>query len=422
MISKTVSANQTGVLMFGPGGCRLEQLQSKMIPLTPEQYELVNRAKRYAAEQSFRHIMSRKAPSEQQQQQKSLQRYQALILMCRVYVGSISFDVQEEMIKNAFSPYGTIKSVNMSWDPITLKHKGFAFVEYDLPEAAQLALEHMNGIQVGSRQIKVGRPSNMPQAAPVIQQIQEECKQNNRIYVSNVHSSLNEHELAGLFEPFGRVRSCKLVMAPGVDVPQHRGCGFIEFETETAATEALTINNFDLGGTVLHVCRATTPAENVTIHGTLDSESQTATTASDEDIQAQLERTNREHDGCSGEKSHGITNGVSAKVSSVIVLKNMISADEDLDDSLHLELYEEFAKYGKVLQAVIYVDKRVKQPQADESTEPVYLDEVKIFVKYEDEPSSKRALDALNDRSFAGRKVSAVQYDSTAFRRHNYTL
>lgn len=417
-----MSANQTGVLMFGPGGCRLEQLQTKMVPLTPEQYELINRAKRYATEQSFRHIMSKKAPSEQQQQQKSLQRYQALILMCRVYVGSISFDVQEEMIKNAFCPFGTIKSINMSWDPITLKHKGFAFVEYDLPEAAQLALEHMNGIQVGSRQIKVGRPSNMPQAAPVIQQIQEECKQNNRIYVSNVHSNLNEQELSELFEPFGRVRSCKLVMTPAVDPPQHRGCGFIEFETETAASEALTMNNFDLGGTVLHVCRATTPAENVTTHGTLDSGNQATNTTTEEDIQAQLERTNREHNGETSDKGTGPTNGVISKVSSVIVLTNMISADEDLDDSLHLELYEEFAKYGTVLQTVIYVDKNVKQPQHEEVSEPTYMDEVKIFVKYEDEASSKRALEALNDRSFAGRKVSAMSYDSTAFRRHNYTL
>ncbi len=43
----------------------------------------------------------------------------------------------------------------MSWDPITQKHKGFAFVEYELPEAAQLALEQMNGVVIGGRNIKV---------------------------------------------------------------------------------------------------------------------------------------------------------------------------------------------------------------------------------------------------------------------------
>lgn len=43
----------------------------------------------------------------------------------------------------------------MSWDPVTQKHKGFAFVEYEIPEGAQLALEQMNGAMLGGRNIKV---------------------------------------------------------------------------------------------------------------------------------------------------------------------------------------------------------------------------------------------------------------------------
>ncbi|MPD01546.1 Poly(U)-binding-splicing factor half pint [Portunus trituberculatus] len=58
------------------------------------------------------------------QQAKSLQRHQALVLMCRVYVGSISFELKEDTIRQAFVPFGPIKSINMSWDPVTQKHKG----------------------------------------------------------------------------------------------------------------------------------------------------------------------------------------------------------------------------------------------------------------------------------------------------------
>jgi RNA recognition motif-containing protein len=73
----------------------------------------------------------------------------------RVYVGSISFELKEETIKTAFNPYGPIRSVNMSYDPVLNKHKGFAFVEYELPEAAQVALEGMGGATIGGRSIKV---------------------------------------------------------------------------------------------------------------------------------------------------------------------------------------------------------------------------------------------------------------------------
>lgn len=58
-------------------------------------------------------------------------------------------------MRQAFSPFGTIKAVNMSWDSATMKHKGYAFVEFETAEAAQLALEQMNGVVIGGRNIKV---------------------------------------------------------------------------------------------------------------------------------------------------------------------------------------------------------------------------------------------------------------------------
>lgn len=45
--------------------------------------------------------------------------------------------------------------IDLSWDSATGRHKGFAFVEYELPEAAQLALEQMNNVMMGGRNIKV---------------------------------------------------------------------------------------------------------------------------------------------------------------------------------------------------------------------------------------------------------------------------
>lgn len=43
--------------------------------------------------------------------------------MCRVYVGSIYYDVRQETVRDAFTPFGPIKSIDMSYDPITQKHK-----------------------------------------------------------------------------------------------------------------------------------------------------------------------------------------------------------------------------------------------------------------------------------------------------------
>ena len=114
--------------------------------LSSDQNAAVQKAKKYAMEQSIKMVLMKQTLAHQQQQAKSMQRHQAVVLMCRVYVGSINFEVKEDTIKQAFLPFGPIRSISMSWDPITQKHKGFAFVEYEVPEAAQLALEQMNGV------------------------------------------------------------------------------------------------------------------------------------------------------------------------------------------------------------------------------------------------------------------------------------
>ncbi|BES98878.1 RNA recognition motif. (a.k.a. RRM, RBD, or RNP domain) [Nesidiocoris tenuis] len=253
-------------------------LGSPLPKLTTDQQEAVARAKKYAMEQSIKMVLMKQTLAHQQQQAKSFHRHQALVLMCRVYVGSISFELKEDTIRQAFSPFGPIKSINMSWDPVTQKHKGFAFVEYDIPEAAQLALEQMNGVMLGGRNIKVevGRPSNMPQAQSVIDEITEEAKHYNRIYVASIHPDLTEDDIKSVFEAFGNIKYCKLQQ--GSSPHKHKGYGFIEYETKQAAQEAIaSMNLFDLGGQYLRVGRAITPPN--ALHGPATSASQMPTAA-----------------------------------------------------------------------------------------------------------------------------------------------
>ena len=68
--------------------------------------------------------------------------------------------MNEAMLKQAFQPFGPVKSVSLTFDPVTNRHKGFAFLEYELPEAAQLSMEQMNGVILSGRNIKVRRILN----------------------------------------------------------------------------------------------------------------------------------------------------------------------------------------------------------------------------------------------------------------------
>lgn len=58
----------------------------------------------------------------------------------------------------AEGPWGTLAVLIVTAgvaDRCLLPSQGFAFVEYEVPEAAQLALEQMNSVMLGGRNIKV---------------------------------------------------------------------------------------------------------------------------------------------------------------------------------------------------------------------------------------------------------------------------
>ncbi|BFF98450.1 poly(U)-binding-splicing factor half pint [Drosophila madeirensis] len=285
---------QTGDVKFGPGtrSALLGLLGGALPKLTSEQHDLVSKAKKYAMEQSIKMVLMKQTLAHQQQQlatqRTQVQRQQALALMCRVYVGSISFELKEDTIRVAFTPFGPIKSINMSWDPITQKHKGFAFVEYEIPEGAQLALEQMNGALMGGRNIKVGRPSNMPQAQQVIDEVQEEAKSFNRIYVASIHPDLSEEDIKSVFEAFGPILYCKL--AQGTSLHTHKGYGFIEYANKQAMDEAIaSMNLFDLGGQLLRVGRSITPPNALacpTTNSTMPTAAAVAAAAATAKIQA----------------------------------------------------------------------------------------------------------------------------------------
>ncbi|XP_017028819.1 poly(U)-binding-splicing factor half pint isoform X1 [Drosophila kikkawai] len=285
---------QTGDVKFGPGtrSALLGLLGGALPKLSSEQHDLVSKAKKYAMEQSIKMVLMKQTLAHQQQQlatqRTQVQRQQALALMCRVYVGSISFELKEDTIRVAFTPFGPIKSINMSWDPITQKHKGFAFVEYEIPEGAQLALEQMNGALMGGRNIKVGRPSNMPQAQQVIDEVQEEAKSFNRIYVASIHPDLSEEDIKSVFEAFGPILYCKL--AQGTSLHTHKGYGFIEYANKQAMDEAIaSMNLFDLGGQLLRVGRSITPPNALacpTTNSTMPTAAAVAAAAATAKIQA----------------------------------------------------------------------------------------------------------------------------------------
>ncbi|KAJ6643080.1 RNA-binding protein 39, partial [Pseudolycoriella hygida] len=74
----------------------------------------------------------------------------------RLYVGSLHFNITEDMLRGIFEPFGKIDSIQLIMDPETNRSKGYGFITFHNAEDAKKALEQLNGFELAGRPMKVG--------------------------------------------------------------------------------------------------------------------------------------------------------------------------------------------------------------------------------------------------------------------------
>ena len=67
----------------------------------------------------------------------------------KLYVGNLNYRTTEEKLKELFTPFGDVSSVNI------LQGRGFGFVEMASPDAANQAKDKLNGTDFDGRKIIV---------------------------------------------------------------------------------------------------------------------------------------------------------------------------------------------------------------------------------------------------------------------------
>ncbi|XP_064607490.1 peptidyl-prolyl cis-trans isomerase E-like [Liolophura sinensis] len=72
-----------------------------------------------------------------------------------VYVGSLAEEVDDKILHAAFIPFGEITDIQIPLDYETEKHRGFAFIEFELAEDAAAAIDNMNDSELFGRTIRV---------------------------------------------------------------------------------------------------------------------------------------------------------------------------------------------------------------------------------------------------------------------------
>jgi RNA recognition motif-containing protein len=74
-----------------------------------------------------------------------------------IYVGQLPFNVDENELKEIFSEFGEIASINLITDRYSGRPKGFGFIDMPNNSEADAAIKALNKTMLKGREIKVNQ-------------------------------------------------------------------------------------------------------------------------------------------------------------------------------------------------------------------------------------------------------------------------
>ncbi|XP_032939257.1 RNA-binding motif, single-stranded-interacting protein 2 isoform X1 [Catharus ustulatus] len=162
-----------------------------------------------------------------------------------LYIRGLHPGTTDQDLVKLCQPYGKIVSTKAILDKTTNKCKGYGFVDFDSPTAAQKAVTALKASGVQAQMAKVQtlpdpqRPPESPQGPrqPPDPSPQQQEQDPTNLYISNLPLGVDEQELEALLKPFGQVVSTRILRDPH---GASRGVGFARMESTEKCEAVIT--------------------------------------------------------------------------------------------------------------------------------------------------------------------------------------
>ncbi|KAG6520204.1 hypothetical protein ZIOFF_017242 [Zingiber officinale] len=147
-----------------------------------------------------------------------------------IFIKNLDKTIDNKALYDTFSVFGSILSCKVALDASGLS-KGYGFVHFEQEEAAQNAIEKLNGMLMNDKKVFVGpfvRKQEREGAAATVKF--------NNVFVKNLSESVTDETLQEVFGEFGKITSC-IVMREGDG--RSKCFGFVNFENPDDAAMAV---------------------------------------------------------------------------------------------------------------------------------------------------------------------------------------
>ncbi len=84
----------------------------------------------------------------------------------KLFVGNLSFNATQSQLQDLFAAHGTVQEVDIIKDKFSGRPRGFAFVTMETKEAADAAVQALNGKDIDGRALTVNEARPREERAP----------------------------------------------------------------------------------------------------------------------------------------------------------------------------------------------------------------------------------------------------------------